>query len=88
LSIKEAIEKVVSALGLTIGSYDTQLDSLTNAQLNKVLENIEYANDTDVSIKRKAHVVEIDIVDDEVDFNVLTKAEYINRYGNERYDHE
>jgi hypothetical protein len=88
LSNKEEIQKILKALGLTIGTYDTQLDALTTAQLNKVLENIEFQNDTDVSIKRKAHVVEIDIVDDEVDFNVLTKKEYIERYGDERYDRD
>ena len=31
-------------------------------------------------------VVEIDIVDNEVDFNLLSKAEYIDSYGSELFD--
>jgi hypothetical protein len=83
---KAEIQKVASELGLVIGCYDDMLNDLTMKELKKVLENIEFQADTDVSIKRKKHVVEIDIVDNEVDFSVLTKAEYIDRYGDERWE--
>jgi hypothetical protein len=78
---KEEIQKVVNKLGLSIGCYDELADSLTIKELNKVLENIEYQTDTEVTINRKKYVVEIDIVENEVDFNLLTKEEFINRYG-------
>jgi hypothetical protein len=81
LKNKDHIEKVVNKLGLSIGCYDKLVDSLTVKELNKVLENIEYQTDTEVKINRKKHVVEIDIVEKEVDFNLLTKEEYIDRYG-------
>jgi hypothetical protein len=78
---KEEILKVVNKLGLSIGCYDKLVDSLTLKELNKVLENIEYQTDTEVTINSKNYVVEIDIVENEVDFNLLTKEEYVDRYG-------
>ena len=83
---KKQIETKAEEIGLKLGCWDNQMELLSKKELSKVLENIEYQNDTDVSIKRKAYVVEIDIIDNEVDFSVLTKQEYINRYGNERYE--
>ena len=82
---KMRVEKAVKELGYSIGCWNEKLEDLSSAQLKKVIEGIEFQEDTDVSIKRKKHVVEIDIVDGEVDFGVLTKAEYIDRYGDERY---
>lgn len=86
MSNRDKIEKVVSGLGYEIGCYDDKLELLSKKELDKVLNNIEFQSDTDVSIKRKLHVVEIDIDCDEVDFSVLSKAEYISRYGDERWD--
>lgn len=83
---KAKVEKQAKELGYTIGIYNDKIDLMTTKELNKVLENMEFQADTDVSIKRKKHVVEIDIVDNEVDLKVLTKNEYIDRYGNERYE--
>jgi hypothetical protein len=83
---KEKIQTIVNEFGLTIGCYDKMMDSLSNKDLNEVLKNLAWQNDTDVKIRRKDYVVEIDIVDGEVDFSVLSKAEYIDRYGDERYD--
>lgn len=88
MSNKEKIQKVAHEFGATIGCYDKLLDSLTKKELDKVLGSIEFQNDTDVSIKRKKYVVEIDVVENEVDFSVLTKEEFINRYGNERWDND
>lgn len=87
---KELVLKKIDSIDMgreiKLGGWDSLIESLSKKELNKVLENIEYEADTDVSIKRKAYVVQIDIVEDEVDFNVITKTEYISRYGNERYE--
>ncbi len=83
---KIKIKNVANSLDLKIGCYDNKLDLLSKTQLKKVTDNIEFQSDTDVTINRKKYVVEIDIIDNEVDFSVLTKAEYIDRYGNERYE--
>jgi len=85
---KEKIQNEAQKHDLTIGCWDDKLESLTQKELKKVLENLQYQEDTDVSIKRKPHVVEIDIVDNEVDLKILTKEEFINRYGDERYDRD
>jgi hypothetical protein len=85
---KEKIQAVVKEHDLKIGCWDKKIELLTQKELKKVLENAPYEADTDVFIKKKLHVVEIDIVDGEVDFSVLTQAEYINRYGDERWDNE
>lgn len=82
---KAKIETVVNELGLIIGCYHEEIDLLSEKELDKVISNVEYQEDTDVKIKRKNYVVEIDIVDNEVDLKVLTKAEYIDRYGDSRY---
>jgi hypothetical protein len=83
---KEKIQTIASEFGLIIGCYDKMMDSLSNKDLNEVLKNLAWQNDTDVKIRRKDYVVEIDIVDGEVDFSVLSRAEYIDRYGDERYE--
>ena len=46
----------------------------------------EEHTDVKVSINRKPYVVEIATVDNEKDFSVLSKAEYINRYGSEFFE--
>jgi hypothetical protein len=82
---KDQVQKVANKLGLEIGCWDEIMELLSKKELNKILANIEYQEDTDVSIKRKKYVVEIDTIENEIDFSVLTKEEYINRYGDERY---
>lgn len=86
MALKERIQEYLVSKELNLGCYDKTLEKLPESELQKVLENAPYQADTDVLINKKPHVVEIDIVDDEVDFSVLTKSEYISRYGSERYD--
>lgn len=86
MTLKERIEAYLITKDLTLGCYDKALEKLPESELQKVLENAPYQADTDVLVKNKPYVVEIDIVDDEVDFSVLTKSEYISRYGEERYE--
>ena len=74
------IEKVLSE-GYDIGIYDKFLDKLNKSNLKKVLDNIRYTSDTKVFIDRIPFIVEINKVDNEVDFNVLTLKEYEYRYG-------
>lgn len=84
VKIQEAAQK----LGLQVGNrgFDEKINLLSAKALKEVIMNMEFATDTDIKIQRKSYVIEIDIVDNEIDLNVLTKAEYINRYGDERYD--
>lgn len=83
-------DKIQKALGTEkIGCYNILIDNLNAANLKKVIDALSYGSDTDVDIciNRKRYVVEIQRDGlDEVDFNIMTKAEYINTYGNERYE--
>lgn len=87
MSNKAKLEQDANKNGYTIGCYSAKMDLLKPAQLRKILNEIDYGatGDVDVTINRRKHVVEISFVDNEVDFNVLTKAEYIDRYGDERW---
>lgn len=83
---REKIEQVASKDGLIIGCWDNAIESLSQKELKKVLENVLHQCDTDVQVRRKKYVVEIDIVDNEVDLSMITKDDYIDRYGNDRYE--
>lgn len=85
LSNKDKIIEELHRNGMKIGCWDEKLNQLNQANLKKVLHGMRFEEDTDVSINRKKHVVEIDVMDNEIDFAVLTKEEYISRYGDERY---
>lgn len=86
---KEKIEKKVKEFGCVLGGYDQDIEKLSQVELKKVLESIygDYT-DVDVKVRGKLHVVEIAVVDDEMDFTMLTQDEYISRYGDERWDEE
>lgn len=85
---KEKAIKRAEELELTLGSYDKELEKVSSSEFQRVLDNMKYQEDTDVMIKGKLHVVEIDIVDNEIDLNMLTQEEYIERYGDSRWDDE
>ena len=75
------IEKRCAKHNFKIGCYDNKLEQLSDYSLRKVLENIQYSTDVRVSINRKPYIVEIDEVDGEIDFNVLSLKEYESRFG-------
>ena len=84
---KEVIANELSKLGYVIGCYDTLMDKLTKKGLKDVLDSMsEEHTDVDVRIIRKLHIVEISTVDNEKDFNVLSKADYISCYGTSRWE--
>ena len=83
---KEIIVNKLNDEGFKLGCWHDMMEKLTKKDLNKVLEVMTDAIDTDVMIRGKLHVVEIDEVEGEIDFSVLPQAEYIDRYGDERWD--
>lgn len=90
MTIKEKIQKRIKQeySKNKLGCYDSELERLTPYYLKKVFDGLSYGDSTDVDIKidKQNYVVEISYVDNEVDFSVITKQEYISRYGNERYE--
>mgnify|MGYP004440540319 CR=1 FL=1 len=78
---KDRIEKVLNKLGYEIGCYDDTIERLNSNNLKKLMDNMKYSEDTKVLINRKPYIVQIDEVDNEIDFNVITLAEYEELYG-------
>lgn len=85
---REIIEKKLKEKGYKLGCWSSLMEVLPKKQLEKVIANMFYEEDTDVLIRRRLYVVEIDEVDGEIDFSVLSQGEYISRYGDERWDEE
>ena len=82
---KEIIIARLAELECTLGCWDEKINKLTKTQLAKIIDNLDYRTDTEVSLDRKKYVAEIDWVDDEIDITLLPKAEYIDRYGDDTF---
>lgn len=78
---KERIQKTIKEDGLTIGCWDPNLELLDDNGLATVLGHICEESDCEVSINNVRFIVELDIVDGEVDFSLLSLEEYEARYG-------
>lgn len=85
---KEIIIEELNKYSLKLGCFDELINKLNKGNLSKIIKELEHCDSTDVDvfINRVLHVVEIFVVDEEIDFNLLTKEEYISRYGDERWD--
>ena len=77
----EKIVKKISDLGYTVGCYDKQINKLNYNNLKKIIDNIEYQNDTRICINRKKYIAQIDIVDGEVDINIIDLKSYTDMFG-------
>lgn len=83
---KERIIKFLDG-DYTIGCWDNKMEQMTLYSLSKFLKQLHYdSTDIIVTINRKVHVVEVNVMGNEIDFSVLTKAEYIDRYGSEKFE--
>lgn len=83
---KESIEKELKQKNFILGNYDNKLETISKYTLKKIIGAFHYeSTDIDITINRKKYVVEVSVVDNEVDFNILSKDEYISRYGDERW---
>ena len=80
---KIKIQKEIEKHGYNLGCYDSEIEKLNPSNLKKILDVIKYGDSTDVPIfiNRKKYIVEISIIDNEIDFQVLTLEEYEARYG-------
>ena len=89
--IVERIQKLVKETGVkfSLGCWDKNIEKVSKKELKKVIDSI-YGDSTDVDIyiRKKLYVLQISVVDYEIDFNLLTKEEYISRYGDERWEDE
>ena len=83
---EKKIAEALAEYGLVIGCYDKAMEELKYMALKKVLD-IGIMNDhadIEVNINKKKHIVEVSTVDNEKDFTVYTKEEYIENYGDNK----
>ena len=84
-SNREIIEAAAKKFGMTVGCYDEKIELLNARQLKKVIEKAEYGwGDVGLVLNGTRYVVEVFHVDNEIDFNVMTKREYVNQYGDNK----
>lgn len=82
---KEILSREVGKIGYTLGCYDTDLETISKHALKKVIDNIDQEyTDVEISVNRKKYIVEIATVDNEKDFSLISKRDYINKYGNNK----
>ena len=67
--------------GYKVGCYDNKVNELNATNLRKVLAAIRYQEDVKVFINRKPYIAQVDEVDGYIDFDIITLAEYENRFG-------
>ena len=67
--------------GYMVGCYDNKVNELNATNLRKVLAAIRYQEDVKVFINRKPYIAQVDEVDGYIDFDIITLAEYENRFG-------
>lgn len=84
---KEKLKEKAKEFNYVIGCYDVKIDKLSKKQLQRIVDNItgDYT-DVPVVLDRKEYVVEIAYVDNEIDFSLVSKNDYINRYGREQHE--
>lgn len=86
---EERIQKKLEGTEFIMGGFNDKMELLNIGNLKKVMKDMLYGStDIDVFVNRKPYVVEVSHVDNEIDFGIITKEEYINRYGSERYDRD
>lgn len=86
---RERLIKAISQFGYSLSIYDHTIDKLSSRTINKIIKSfMGDSTDIDVTLNRKPCVVEMSVVDDEVDITMLTKEQYINRYGDERWEED
>ena len=81
---KQIIEQTLENKGCILGCYDSKIDKLSKKELKKVLDNLEFDTDIEVTLSRKKHVIEVFYVDNELDLSVKSLNEYANTYGNNK----
>lgn len=80
---KDLIEKSIKVNGYTIGCYDLKIEKLDKSEIKKIIEAVEFYDSTDVSVSlnNQEYVVEVFSVDNEMDFNLMSRKEYNETYG-------
>ena len=82
ISNKDQVNNKVKKLGYQLGNYNKDIDKLSKKDINNIINNIEYAP-TDIKVKNNNYIVEVEKWGNEIDLYLISKNEYIQKYGNE-----
>lgn len=84
---KEKAEAFAKENGLVLGCWDKALDKFTEASFKHILGSIDIGSATDIVVRNnmKDYVVTVDFVDNEIDFSLWDKKEYIANFGEEKF---
>ena len=85
---KQKLEEVAQKENLTISCYDKLIDSLSQTNINNLIDVIKFGDNSDVLVNkgRNQYVVSVEIIDNELDLIVHSKNEYIDAFGIENYE--
>lgn len=84
---KDRLEKSLKEKGFKIGTYSMLMESVSRHYLSKIKDKMIYGSgDVKVRIDRIPFVIEIFHVDNEIDFVVTSKKDYIKKFGIEQYE--
>lgn len=84
---KEKVQQFAEKEGLVLGCWNSLLEDFTEASLKHVLSSIDIGSATDIVVRNnlQEYVVSVDFVDNEIDFTLWTKTEYISIFGEEKF---
>ena len=85
---KQKLETIAKKENLTISCYDKLIDSLSQANINNLMDAIKFGDNSDILVNkgRSQYVVSVEIIDNELDLIVHSKNEYIEAFGIENYE--
>lgn len=79
---KEIINSKLKDSTYIIGCYDNTLEQLSKEELDKVIDRMfDDYTDVEVYVKNIPYIVEIATVGNEIDFSMISKDGYANKYG-------
>lgn len=81
MNYKERMNQALKGDGKHVAIWHDELNSISESQFKRLLDASDDSGDLRMKLGGEYKAVEIAHVDDEVDFMVITMAEYNSRYG-------
>ena len=82
MMIKERLSKQMNKNGYVIGCFDSRLNYISEYTFKKIVNAMFYGScDIPITIHKEKFILEVNHVDDEIDFSIISKKDYHDRYG-------
>ncbi len=82
--IANAINKKLGS-NFTIGCWDKDIEKLNQNNLKNIIENLGETTNVLVNLNRKKFICEMNNIDSELDFRLISRENYISKYGYDPY---